>query len=290
MSSTFTSKPLNFGYTKPLVDKLEMDLTATEAKEWIAALDSRNATRHMRSIPGRETYLVEHNGRAVVVKATLDDLPRERWYDNFHGSFGRLPGQREYDNLDGLRRAGFRVPEPIGWARDAEGRSLVAMEYVAHREDLFQRLGRADFSERVRWGERLVDWVARLHTAGFYHRDLYFVHFILAEDSDELVLLDAGRTRCEPAPRKRWFIKDLAALYHSRPATVSPKDALRLLSAYLLRTHFSNSTSVRLRRRSELNRWARRVDRKAQRLAAHRPKYVDSSGIQSFSGEGEIQL
>ena len=289
MSSIFNSEPRHFGFAKQLETEPGSALTEVQARSWMDELDARQATRRLRCIPGRETYLISHSGRPLVVKTTHGDLQRERWYDHFHGQSGRLPGQREFDNLCELRLAGFRVPEPIGWARDSDGRSLVAMEYVAHREDLAQRLCHSKIAERERFGRQVAAWVARLHGAGFYHRDLYLSHFVLAAETDELVLLDLGRVRREAVPRQRWFVKDLAALYHSRPAQLTTREALRFLADYLRRRSASDRLVAGQVSRSELCRWARRVERKAQRLAAHRPKYVDSRSSKAFPKQGPAE-
>jgi len=233
--------------------------------------------RRLRTIPGRETYLAELDGRRVVVKRTSGDVPRELWYERLRGRRARSPGRREFENLRALAFAGFDVPRPLCWARDEDGRSLVAMEHVPHEEDLAQRLARADRSQRREWIARLARLVARLHGAGFYHRDLYLTHVVLRTDEPLLVLLDAGRVRRERAPRRRWFAKDLAALLHSRPAEVSDAECLRFLIAYRRALPGRSGSGERSARRAELRSLARRVRDKARRLASHRPRFADAA-------------
>ncbi len=223
--------------------------------------------RRLRSIPGRETLLARWRGVSCVVKRTRGDLTRERWYERLRGRRGRSPGQREAENLQALAAAGVVVPRALAWVVDG-ARSAVAMEYVEHEEDLEQRLRGADAAARATELERLAELVARVHRLGFYHRDLYLSHLVLrpGEGEEELVLLDAGRVRRELHPRSRWFVKDLAALLHSRPPSVTNAEALRVLVRYLA-----------LRGESDRRRWAGRVLRKAARLGAHAPRHVDST-------------
>jgi len=222
--------------------------------------------RHfLRAVPGRETFLwPEGPPDALVVKRTRGDLSRDRWYDRLRGHGVRSPGQREYENLSALAEAGVTVPVAVGWARGAGELSLVAMERVPHERTLRDEAGSpspAGCPERL---TALVQLVLRLHRAGWYHRDLYLQHFLIGAD-DRLVLIDVGRARCEKRPRRRWFVKDLAALLHSTPAEVPLRTRLRFLVDYL------NGRGIHGRARRR--RWARAVGTKARRLGAHRPRW-----------------
>jgi len=261
--------------------------TAEQAGTWLARLVPQDADQRLRTIPGRETSRVEWEGRPLVIKRLATDSFRERWYDRLHSHAGRTPGQREFDNLVELRKLGFPVPAPLLWARDSTGRSVVAMEHVAHDEDLSQRLARADPKERSEWEARLAMMVAMLHRSGFYHRDLYHSHFVLRPGTDELVLLDLGRARQERRPRTRWFVKDLAALEHSRPYEVTDGHRLDFLSHYLGCLISPELGEVARVGDRELRAFANAVSRKARRLAAHRPKFSDTETFRpSPAGEG----
>lgn len=240
------------------------------------------ADRTLRSVGGRETFVThDSRGNPVVVKRDAGGLRaerlRERLVELWAGIDPRSSGRREYENLRALARAGIPVPDALGW-EDAEPTSIVAvpasavvLEWVEHTETLRGRLGRADAPERRRWGERLVELVARMHAAGFYHRDLYLQHWILPAVSarGELVLLDVGRTRrALPAPRRRWLVKDLAALLHSTPDAVGPRERLRFLVTWLDRLGTPSGASARGVRRA----WARQVLAKQRRMAAHTPR------------------
>jgi tRNA A-37 threonylcarbamoyl transferase component Bud32 len=223
----------------------------------------------LRRMPGRETFAWP--GRAdLIVKRFRGDAARERWHELLRARLPRSPARREAENLVALRGAGFAAPRPLAWREGAGGASALVMERVRHEHDLGQRLALAGGGERRAWLARLTRWVARLHSAGFYHRDLYLQHVVI-DAAGELVLLDVGRVRRERAPRQRWFVKDLAALLHSAPTAVTRAERLRFLARYLAERGAGSGPSARVVRR----RLARRVLAKARRLAAHAPRHVD---------------
>lgn len=200
-----------------------------------------------------------------------------RWGEGDAGTVivKRMPGRggrREHDNLAALRAHGLPVPRPIAWAQEGSRalfggplRSLVVMEEVEHRETLRDRLRSADPGRRRRWSAELLEVVVRLHELGWHHRDLYLQHFLVqtGEGVRGLVLIDVGRARRDPFARRRWHVKDLAALRHSCPASVGAREQLRFLSRYLdLRG---------IQDRGERSAWARAIAAKAARMARHVP-------------------
>jgi tRNA A-37 threonylcarbamoyl transferase component Bud32 len=189
----------------------------------------------------------------------------------------RTPGEREYEALAELAAIGLPVPRPLFWSERA-GRSAVAMELVEHRETLHGALDRARGAEARALIEELARVVARFHDEGWYHRDLYLQHVVVRTGpagvgsgpigpgaANRLCLIDLGRARHAAAPRRRWFVKDLAALLHSAPAGLGRAAQLRFLVRYLrLRG---------VRGRSEVLGWARAIERKRARMAAHEPRH-----------------
>ncbi|MFN0006342.1 MAG: lipopolysaccharide kinase InaA family protein [Planctomycetota bacterium] len=183
----------------------------------------------------------------------------------------RMPGRggcREHENLEALRKDGLPVPRPIAWAQEGSRllfggpvRSLVVMEDVEHEETLRDRLARAAPRERERWSAELLEVVVRLHVLGWHHRDLYLQHFLVAGG---LVLIDVGRARRDPRARRRWHVKDLAALRHSCPANVGAREQLRFLSRYL--------DQRGILERTERSAWARAIAAKAAAMARHVPR------------------
>jgi len=216
----------------------------------------------LRAVPGRETFAwPEGSEPPLVVKRYRGDLARDRWYDRLHGHAGRSPGRREYENLVALAAEGLPVPRALGWAEEADGSSLVVMARVPHGAHLRDRLLAGE--DAGPWLERLVPLVVRLHEQGWYHRDLYLQHWV--EGPGGPVLLDVGRARRQARPRRRWFLKDLAALEHSAPAAVGPATRLRFLAGYL--------DGRGVRDGSTRRRWARDVAARAAAMAAHRPRH-----------------
>jgi serine/threonine protein kinase len=236
--------------------------------------------RVLRRMPGRETFAWPA-GESLVVKRYQGGEARDFWYELLRRARApRSPGRREWENLAALAADGFDVPRALCWAEErgarspagarpgARGaRSAVVMERVAFSESLRERLRGLPSADRRPWLERLARLVARLHARGWYHRDLY-LHQIVVRADGALVLLDAGRARRERAPRRRWHVKDLAALLSSAPPGIARAEELRFLLRYVELRGLDLGPSAR-------RALARRVARKAARLAAHAPKHVD---------------
>lgn len=78
---------------------------------------------------------------------------------------------------------------------------------------------------------------AKLHAAGFIHRDFYLSHLFFDPARPierSLCLIDLARVIRPTWRMRRWIVKDLAALNHSAPAPlVTRADRVRWLRAYL---------------------------------------------------------
>ena len=205
------------------------------------ALLALRPTAALRALPYRETFLVDPGApgagpTCLEVDGDADGIDprpggRRPWVVKRHrgghgrvavgealrellaGSPPRCPGRREAEALAELASLGLPVPRPLFHARSG-ATSLVVLEFVPHGRTLRVALEAGD--PRPADLEALPRLVARLHAAGWYHRDLYLEH--LLETDDGLVLIDAGRARRDPLPRLRWLVKDLAALSSSAPA------------------------------------------------------------------------
>jgi tRNA A-37 threonylcarbamoyl transferase component Bud32 len=144
----------------------------------------------------------------------------------------------------------------------------LVLEWIEHDSHLGRLLaspvlqGSGASGQRRELVDRTCRSVAHLHTHGLYHRDLYASHFVRRSGSDELVLLDHGRTRWERRPRERWLIKDLAALHGSTAGFVTAHERLRFLVGWRRATGRTTADARRL---------APAIARKAERLFAHRP-------------------
>ncbi len=107
--------------------------------------------------------------------------------------------------------------------------------------------------------------VSRFHAAGYVHRDLYLSHIFYdataAGSADRgLTLIDLHRVLRPRWRRRRWIVKDLAALEYSTPrALVSAADRLRWLKRYLGLPKLDPAA----------RRLVRAVQRKTRRIARH---------------------
>jgi len=198
---------------------------------------------------------------------------------------------REWRNARLLRTLGIRTAalgafgecRASGIARVwARGPSFVVTREVDGGRPLDDWMREPDASGEPRWTSlapvarrRAVREVARLaatmHGAGAFHKDFYACHLLVRPsgrgDAFALdgALIDLERMRFRARPRRRWFVKDLAALGHSAPEVVTRAERARFLREYLHERGIRPRASVR-------RAWARRVRRKAERIAAHRPK------------------
>jgi len=221
----------------------------------------------LRQVPGRRTLRVRHASHDWVVKQLAPGMRRDRWHDRRFGGRVRSAAEREYDSLCALRAAGLPVPRPIGWAAGGAAQQLLVMEWVEHRATLRRALESATALQRAAFAHQLVDYVARLHRGGWYHRDLYLQHWLVDPD-ERLVLIDLGRVRREPNPRRRWFEKDLAALSHSLPTCVPERERLRFFASY--------ARELELATRGEKRRFLRSVERRRSKMARHTPRHGES--------------
>ena len=228
----------------------------------------------LRRVPGRETFASRDLPELPVgwiIKRFGRGSRRDDWHERLRGQPVRSPARREFENLLALRALGLRVPQAILWARRGSGArapSLLVMSEILHGPSLRARLAEPDAPDCL---AELLEMVARLHAAGWYHRDLYLQHFVPAagERGLQLYLLDLGRCRRGHPPRRRWFEKDLAALLHSCPPAVSARRRLRFLTAYLDRRGLARGRAGGRERR----RWARAIELRRARMAAHRPRF-----------------
>ena len=241
--------------------------------------------RFLRRVPDRETFVVDLSdleapravdgttpaeisafaaenpeARLAVLKRFRGGEGRDAWFEVLHRGAERSPARREAGNLAGLTAAGVPVPRPLafwesvprGLGRPGKryGRSMVLMEYVPHVETLREVVWAED-SRAASLLAELAPLVGAMHGAGWYHRDLYMEHVILAPDG--LCLLDAGRARHQERPLARWFAKDLAALWTSRAPGMDKRANMRFLARW--GAAFGEATQGRPLRGAELRDW-----------------------------------
>ena len=242
----------------------ELRGAASTPDDLLRDIFSASPAAPLRALAGRATFRWPSDPSVVVKRYS-----RPEWRDLLHDLLrgrARSVARREADNLRELAADGFAVPQALGWCDDGplSARSALWMEHLEHAGSLLE-LGVREPLAAARHVPELARAVARLHAAGWYHRDLYLSHWLLT--SAGLALVDVGRARRELAPRRRWFIKDIAALQHSCPAAVSARARLRFLALYLDARGIASH--------DERRSFARAVLAKAARIAAHVPRWRD---------------
>ena len=243
-----------------------LDGAASEPSQLLRDIFAARPAATLREIPGRTTFAWPAEPD-VVVKRFARGVARDLVHDLLHRRLARSCGRREAENLRELAELGLPVPRALGWCEERGGwggRSAMWMRRVEHASTLRQLAERDPAAALERRGE-LARLVARLHVGGWYHRDLYLEHWIVA--AGRLMLLDVGRARREDAPRERWFGKDVAALAHSCPQAVGPFARLRFLALYL--------DARGVQDRGKRKNFARAVLAKTRRIASHQPRHVD---------------
>lgn len=190
----------------------------------------------------------EGDSRAEVVylKRFLDPPFRSQWERWRQGWWRSGTARIEYENSRALAdrkipaaralACGQRMAGP--WERcsyivleEVDGESLERW-VPAHLAPIEQE---HDPAARRRRLDDLARMVGAFHAAGFVHRDLYLCHVFLRPDGS-FCLIDLQRVFRPRWRRRRWIVKDLAALNLSTPADrVGPSERLRFLARYLRR-------------------------------------------------------
>ncbi|HEX9793846.1 MAG TPA: lipopolysaccharide kinase InaA family protein [Planctomycetota bacterium] len=228
----------------------------------------------VRDAGPRRTFRVRTSGGTLYVKVHRG-LPRGgRW--RLFGNNGS-PARREWDNIGALRRAGFDMPEPVAVGERANAFGVPAESYLITREVCGQPLdellregwpdphGRGPLAARQAVLQDVAGMIRRLHANGFFHKDCYCGHLIVAPDPrwGRPYLIDLARVEQRFPPRRRWLVKDLAALESSCGPNVSRSDKLRFLLIYLCKNRVDPLA----------RRWAREILAKSAHIRSHVPRY-----------------
>lgn len=230
----------------------------------VARVAGRRVTRRLETRSG-VLYLKTHDGVEAWRRLAL------------LGRGSTSPARREWEAMQAMRNSGFDVPEPVAVGESATVFGCPPRSFLLMREvrgvplDRFLADGFPDphaFGPRRARDAVLQDvsgMVRRFHAAGFYHKDLYCCHLIVTPDPrwGRPYFIDLQRVERGQPPRRRWLVKDLAALHLTAPACVTRADRLRFLLNYLCKTRLDR----------EAKRWARAIAAKSVRLGAHVPKF-----------------
>ncbi|HED64783.1 MAG TPA: hypothetical protein ENJ09_04420 [Planctomycetes bacterium] len=195
-------------------------------------LAPRVTTLRAAGLPGMER-IVLRGERAYLKHGPLRGSAARRY--GLADLLGRpTPRIREFDNLSWLRAHGFAAPEPLAARLDRSG-LRASYQFLATREikgarTLREELEASDAERCAALLASLGAEVARLHGAGFVHRDLFprNVLVVASGRSPRFAFLDAWRGGPRPQPPGRGRTFDLACLTLYLP-TLAGGDARRLL-------------------------------------------------------------
>ncbi|HVS10743.1 MAG TPA: lipopolysaccharide kinase InaA family protein, partial [Planctomycetota bacterium] len=150
------------------------------------------------------------------------------------------PREREYANLEWLRREGFQAPQPLAAGTLARGGRIVwqflLLERLENARPLVDCLPGAAPAERAELLAELAREVARLHALRFIHHDLHLRNVLVgaapvASDARRLWFVDAWRGG--PGHGLRGPAYDLACLMLHGEGLLSPLERERWIERYL---------------------------------------------------------
>jgi heptose I phosphotransferase len=136
--------------------------------------------------------------------------------------------------LHALEREGFPAPSWLAAGETTDGRAFLLLLEVKDARELRTLLASATPAGRRKRFVELARALARLHTCGLVHPDLYSSHVLVDPESDQLVFLDWARCRRRAVLSLRERARALAALDATFPPTeASALERLLALRAYL---------------------------------------------------------
>jgi Lipopolysaccharide kinase (Kdo/WaaP) family len=157
-----------------------------------------------------------------------------------------------------LQQAGIACASLAAWGKLGDGRAFIMTEDLTGYEPADKLIARGEAFEKI--AAPTAELAAKLHSAGFHHRDLYLCHFMVKTGGEmQVKLIDAARVRRLPAwpLRRRWIVKDLAQFWFSM-TQLSIADSLR--ADWLAKYSAARKISENLRGS---------VEAKSRRIAAH---------------------
>ncbi|PCH82281.1 MAG: hypothetical protein COB96_02155 [Planctomycetota bacterium] len=215
----------------------------------------------VREMPGRETWRVDSSAGVLFLKKHLHSSLGTRW-------LRPSPARSEFQRHLELQELGFSVPPVIGCG-EMPGRfgSLAAsflLTKSAGDRTLLSQLQGGHHPPRSWWLELAVE-LRRFHDAGFFHRDFYANHLHLADQQDwgRPCMIDLQRVVRRNSPRRRWLVKDLAALHCSCGDFLKEERHHEFLLRYLGKDLAD----------SESDWWRQQILRKSKAIASHVPLY-----------------
>ncbi len=185
-------------------------------------IEARHFLDHSASIvsghPGRSVARVALTSGDETISAFLKRESHVSWLVRLAGAaagFGFVSRSlREARTLEALQREGVGCPEWLAAGEDEGGRAFLLVRETPGAKELRAWLRQeVDPAERCRLTRCLGAALARMHTAGFSHPDLYSKHVLIASDAESVQFLDWQRSRRRLALDARRRARDLAALH-----------------------------------------------------------------------------
>ncbi|MFM7149810.1 MAG: lipopolysaccharide kinase InaA family protein, partial [Gemmataceae bacterium] len=235
-----------------------------EAEDFLE-LDAMIVSGHPGRQVGQLTFPDDNGSKVLFLKREMQVRWTTRW-SHFLTGWGWVSRcVREARVLEALERDGLAAPRWLATGEDERGRAFLLVEEVPEAISLSQFLAsNPGFIERRKVARVLGATLARLHDAGFFHRDLYAKHVLLQEDGQKVVLLDWQRAWRGAWVQQNRRIHDLATLHATLADNLaSPRERLALLLAYFQTTE---KTEYRPLRRLML----RRIQAESLRLRGRR--------------------
>jgi len=207
------------------------------------------------ALPGQTPHIVSGHPDRNVARITFP-ANGEQWsaflkcehrvtwrtrISNAVAGFGWLSRSlREARTLQALEREGLPGPEWLAAGEDGRGRAFLLVREAPGMELRAILAAEKRPRRRQRIARRLGAALARLHTAGFHHPDLYANHLFLDSRSGAIHLLDWQRACLRQALSWRERCRGLAALH----ATVDDALATAEERLLFLRAYWRNSSPL----------------------------------------------
>lgn len=180
----------------------------------------------LRILPDRENWRMELDDRAFFVKRHQKV-----------GGWKETPAAAEWGAIDLFRRSGIRAMRAFALGEDVDRGSTIWVERCEGRplDDLLRTEDLPDALRRELVLEAATI-LGRMRRFEIHHRDMYCCHLIAdrhAPAGERLTVIDLQRARQKPGLRERWYVKDVAQLFHSAPRPpISGADLARFLRCY----------------------------------------------------------
>ena len=158
--------------------------------------------------------------------------------------FAKSRAKREWLNLLWFKLNGIRTVDWVAFAEESclgmHRRAVIVTRAVPDSKDLVtlfesQSPKLKDWGWRMTVGHQIMEFVARLHRAGFVHGDLKWRNILLGgAQQEEVYFIDCPQGRLYTRGRlQRGLIKDLACLAKRAPFVLSRHEQMTLLKHYL---------------------------------------------------------